>query len=338
MLLLESSSPPASADRRLSPQRPDVTTMPSVTQLSDGDLATSFVAGEPEALRRIFDEEQRAIYSYCRRFVEDHAADVTQEVFLAAWRSRHRFDPAAGSLGGWLMGIARFKVLDHVRGRYRDGSTPSADLVDHFADGGAGEREIDLVVASHGDEDHVAGLAGLAARMQFGETATNGLARDTEAWTLLRSRSGPPVALSAGDAFVVDHVRFTVLWPPGNETGEAGRNDLSLVLRVEYGETSVLLTGDIERGAQRALLTSGALLGADVLKVPHHGAATSEASFFDAVRPQAAVISVGSGNRFGHPAEETIDAIGEALILRTDQDGRIRLRSDGLKWTVKTER
>lgn len=145
MLLLESSSPPASADRRLSPQRPDVTTMPSVTQLSDGDLATSFVAGEPEALRRIFDEEQRAIYSYCRRFVEDHAADVTQEVFLAAWRSRHRFDPAAGSLGGWLMGIARFKVLDHVRGRYRDGSTPSADLVDHFADGGAGEREIDLV-------------------------------------------------------------------------------------------------------------------------------------------------------------------------------------------------
>ncbi len=64
MLLLESSSPPASADRRLSPQRPDVTTMPSVTQLSDGDLATSFVAGEPEALRRIFDEEQRAIYSY----------------------------------------------------------------------------------------------------------------------------------------------------------------------------------------------------------------------------------------------------------------------------------
>ncbi len=122
-----------------------LSTIRPVPQLSDDDLATSFVAGEPEALRRIYEEHHRAVFSYCRRFVADQAPDVTQEVFLAAWRSRHGFDPASGSLGGWLMGIARFKVIDHLRGMYRNGSVPSSNLIDLSADGGAGEREIDLV-------------------------------------------------------------------------------------------------------------------------------------------------------------------------------------------------
>ena len=93
------------------------------------DLAVAFVAGDPDALRRVFDEHQRAVFTYARRFVSDQAADVTQEVFLAAWRSRERFDPAVGSLAGWLMGIARFKVIDHLRSRYRNASVAVGDLV-----------------------------------------------------------------------------------------------------------------------------------------------------------------------------------------------------------------
>ena len=99
-------------------------------QTSGDEVADAFVTGEPDALRRVYDEHQRAVHSYCRRFVPEHAADITQEVFLGAWRSRERFDPANGSMAGWLMGIARFKVLDHLRGRYRNQSVAVGDMVD----------------------------------------------------------------------------------------------------------------------------------------------------------------------------------------------------------------
>ncbi len=115
---------------------------------SGDDLAEDFAAGAPDALRRAYDEHQRAVYSYCRKLVADHAADVTQEVFLAAWRSRGRFDPRSGSLGGWLMGIAKFKVADHLRAHYRNQSVASGDLVDlgTSSDGSsAGDGDIDLV-------------------------------------------------------------------------------------------------------------------------------------------------------------------------------------------------
>lgn len=116
---------------------------------SGDDLAEDFAAGAPDALRRVYDEHQRAVYSYCRKLVADHAADVTQEVFLAAWRSRGRFDPRSGSLGGWLMGIAKFKVADHLRKHYRNQSVASGDLIDLGASSGdgqaAGDADIDLV-------------------------------------------------------------------------------------------------------------------------------------------------------------------------------------------------
>ena len=111
---------------------------------SGEDLVTAFVAGEPAAFRRLFDEHHAVIYSFCHRFVDGHAADVTQEVFLAAWRSRERFDPDSGSLGGWLIGIARFKVADHLRSVYRSRSVPSGDLGDlSVGDCGIDDQEID---------------------------------------------------------------------------------------------------------------------------------------------------------------------------------------------------
>jgi len=124
------------------------TLRPMQTRTSGDDLAEAFAAGEPDALRRVYDEHQRAVFSYCRRLVADHAADVTQEVFLAAWRSRARFDPASGSLIGWIMGIARFKVADHLRAHYRNQSVASGDLIDLGSTGdrsGSADPDIDLV-------------------------------------------------------------------------------------------------------------------------------------------------------------------------------------------------
>jgi RNA polymerase sigma-70 factor (ECF subfamily) len=86
----------------------------------DEALARAFVDGDGDALRRVYERHGSLVYSYCRRAVgADLAADATQEVFVAAWRSRQQFDPDRGSLAGWLMGIARFKVVDQLRARER---------------------------------------------------------------------------------------------------------------------------------------------------------------------------------------------------------------------------
>jgi len=80
------------------------------------ELEIRFAAGEETALREAYDAFGALVFNLCRRSVgDDHAADVCQEVWVAAWRSRHRYEPARGSLAGWLVGIARFKVLDQLR-------------------------------------------------------------------------------------------------------------------------------------------------------------------------------------------------------------------------------
>lgn len=82
---------------------------------------TSFARGDDAALRAAYDQHGTLIYSICRRSVDTAAAaDITQEVFIAAWRNRERFDPNRGSLGAWLTGITRNKVTDHFRARARE--------------------------------------------------------------------------------------------------------------------------------------------------------------------------------------------------------------------------
>ena len=99
----------------------------------------------------------------------------------------------------------------------------------------------------------------------------------------------------------------------------------------------MLLAGDIEAGAQRALVELGDI-EADVLKVPHHGADTNAAAFLPATASRVAVISVGEGNRFGHPRDETLAALAGQPVLRTDLNGRITITSDGSEIRVRVER
>jgi len=111
------------------------------------------------------------------------------------------------------------------------------------------------------------------------------------------------------------------------------------VLRLDYGETSVLLTGDAEEAAEQAMMAAGLPLNVDVLKVGHHGSAASTSTAFLArVAPQVAVISVGAENRFGHPSPEVLARLASVQVLRTDQHGRIEVISDGQKLSVRWER
>lgn len=106
--------------------------MPMPKAYDIDDVEASFVAGDDQALRRAYDAHGRLVYTLCRRSLgSDAATDVTQEVFAAGWFARRQYDPSRGSLGGWLVGIARNKVIDHLRAQGRRPSTvgtPSSDL------------------------------------------------------------------------------------------------------------------------------------------------------------------------------------------------------------------
>ena len=87
-------------------------------QTETSDLDATFTDGPPDVLRRAYDRHNRLVYTFCRRSVgAELANDVTQEVFITAWKQRHRFDPDRGVLAGWLVGIARYKILEALRRR-----------------------------------------------------------------------------------------------------------------------------------------------------------------------------------------------------------------------------
>jgi competence protein ComEC len=143
------------------------------------------------------------------------------------------------------------------------------------------------------------------------------------AWT---AAAGIPVTVAAvGERRAYGSVRWTVLWPRRIIREDSVPNNASVVLRIETQGIVLLATGDIEPPAQAALLSDPGLLRADVLKVPHHGSRHQDPAFIGAVGARFAMISVGLGNDYGHPAESTIAMLQAdgVDVRRTDLDGAI---------------
>lgn len=108
---------------------------------ADDVLDVAFARGEADVLRRAYDRYGSLVFSFCRRSLSpESAADAAQETFVAAWRSRERYDPSRGSLGGWLMGIAKFKVIEQLR---REGRAPDA-VPDHVVAQHQGSSAADI--------------------------------------------------------------------------------------------------------------------------------------------------------------------------------------------------
>jgi len=98
-------------------------------EVESDPLVAAFVSGSDEGLKALYDEHGRLVFSYCLRILgASRAADATQEVFLAAWKSRERYRPEAGSLAGWLLGIAKFKAIDLTRVQHRNGDAMGTDV------------------------------------------------------------------------------------------------------------------------------------------------------------------------------------------------------------------
>ncbi len=112
-----------------------------VAQLED-----RLIVGDESVLREIFEEYGSLVMGISRRLVGDEAEDLSQQVFIAAWKGRERFDPSKGSLGAWLSGITRFKAIDHLRAAGRRPSTPSAEVGERVAVEPAVDRVVDRVV------------------------------------------------------------------------------------------------------------------------------------------------------------------------------------------------
>ena len=215
------------------------------------------------------------------------------------------------------------------------------------------DRHIDIVAVTHPHDDHVGGLAQVLERYDVGAVLERRIEYESaayEAWAravdaevangarVIEARVGQVIALD-------DDVRIEVLGPPREllRGTDSDVDNASLVLRLVYGDVSLLLTGDVFEAAERGMFESGAALDSDVLKVPHHGSdSSSTREFLRAVSPSAAVISVGADNRFGHPSADVVrrlrEFVGEGGLYMTSERGTVEFVTDGEALWVRTER
>lgn len=205
-----------------------------------------------------------------------------------------------------------------------------------------GIRHVPYLLLTHYDADHIGGLSGVLRGRQVDEIAVTPVGADTERAADVRAAAaaaGAEVSYpAAGGEYTVGAVAWEVLWPPpGRESvvgDNTGGNDASVVIRADVAGVRILLTGDVEPIAQRAILRAGADLRADVVKVAHHGAADQEPAFVAASDAKVAVISAGVDNDYGHPAPVTMRLLRslDLTILRTDRQGALAVLStdDGL--------
>lgn len=206
-------------------------------------------------------------------------------------------------------------------------------------------RDIDLMVLTHPHADHVVGLIAVLQRFHVRAVLMSAPVYESEPYqAFLRevAAQGVPVYMAeASEDFTLGDTAIDVLYPFEPTTGDAmeDMNDASVVMKVSEGGHSVLLTGDAQVAEEDELLARGVDVTADVLKAGHHGSHTSSGfDFVEAVAPQLMVISVGQGNSYGHPHQETLDTAAalEVSVLRTDLDGRIDLVFDEGVWSFQS--
>ena len=209
-------------------------------------------------------------------------------------------------------------------------------------------RRIDVVVLSHGQDDHVTGLVTAVERYEVGAVLAGPLPGKSTAYAAWREAvadRGLPLRVAVvGDWIDLGGgARIEVLAPPARPLrgGADDLNDNSVILRLVYGEVSFLLTGDVAAVGEEALLAAGLDVRATVLKVAHHGSdGSTTPALLAAVQPRLAVVSAGAENTYGHPSPTLELALRLAGVpeLRTDANGRVRLLTDGRDLWVATER
>lgn len=205
-------------------------------------------------------------------------------------------------------------------------------------------RSLDVVAVSHAHDDHIGGLPSVVSDFRPKELWTGAMPA-SPLWDALRAKAVAShtkiTALVAPACFSFGGAEIEVLAPLPEYAPEAApKNNDSLVLRIRYGQRAFLLTGDAERPIEQWMLSENEIQPADVLKVGHHGSKTSSTEpFLSVVNPLFAVISVGYGNSYGHPNRDVLERLAAhgAMVMRTDEDGLVSVRTDGRRLFVETE-
>lgn len=213
-------------------------------------------------------------------------------------------------------------VLDHLR----------ADGVD----------VVDAVVITHPDADHAGGCEEVLAQVEVAQVIHPGLSKDTATWQnclqAIRAEGAPVLTdteLDPGDTVPLgSNATATVLWL---DEDAADPNEGSVVLRLDHGNASALLTGDIGCSTEDAILRTGLDLDVDLLKVAHHGSGGSTCrDWLAATTPTLGIVSVGADNRYGHPDPGVLErlAAAGAQVFRTDEAGTVAATTNGTAWAV----
>jgi len=206
-----------------------------------------------------------------------------------------------------------------------------------------GISKFDIIVGTHPHEDHIGGMDAVINKFSIGQIYMPQVSTTTKTFEdVMQAIKNKGLTISnpiPGTSFNVNSAVCTILAP--NSPHYEDLNNFSIVIRLLYGNSSFLFTGDAQSDSEKEMLVKGYTLKSDVLKVGHHGSYSSTSpEFLRAVAPRFVVIMVGKDNDYGHPHKETLDKLNAARIktYRTDLNGNITITSEGGNLSVKTEK
>ncbi|MEA4815785.1 MAG: MBL fold metallo-hydrolase [Lachnospiraceae bacterium] len=235
-------------------------------------------------------------------------------------------------------------ILIELNGKFMlidAGNNADAETVTNYLKN-CGVVSLEYVIGTHPHEDHIGSLDTVIENFDVEKIIMPQKVNSTKTFedvlTAIENKGLKITAPTTGENYSLGDAGFIILAPNGDYGDEL--NNWSVGIKLTYGKTSFVMCGDAEEAAEGDILKTGIDISANVLKIGHHGSSTSTSeSFLNAVNPEYAVISVGEGNDYGHPHQETLDNLLQKgiKILRTDKNGTIIAESDGenISWEME---
>lgn len=203
------------------------------------------------------------------------------------------------------------------------------------------DREIELLVATHPQADHITGLVEVLERYEVQKILYYPSTYDTKTYErflkAVKNEGAQVLHAASGGQIQVGELLLHIMWPTANFRAQ-NVNDESIVGVLDYKDFEVLLLGDVEQGVQKRLFSN---IDMEVIKMAHHGSWNGVCEpLLQTIAPDLAIISAGANNRYGHPHNQTLALLAKIglPLLRTDLSGTVTVRSDGSDFWYSTER